>query len=76
MRWPVIGAISGAAVGLGLAVWCYVVDPVAFKISPSFDLDYLGFLAAVSCGWILLGAFAGVVLGFVISLLWKDKAGT
>jgi hypothetical protein len=76
MRWPVIGAISGAAVGLGLAVWSELIDPVGYKIRPSRDVNYLQFLAAVSATWMFLGALAGAVVGLATSLLWKEKPNT
>jgi hypothetical protein len=69
MRWPVIGMVCGAAVGLGLAVWSETIGRTGWKITPGLSVHYLTYLAAVLGAWIGIGAFLGLALGSATVLL-------
>jgi hypothetical protein len=69
MRWKLIGATCGATIGLGLGIWCYVLDPPSYKIELLLDADSILFLAIVLGIWSSIGAVLGLLVGVTISAL-------
>ena len=69
MRWIILGALSGAGVGLGLATWYLLILPPPAKESVGLNAHYVEYFLTRAMILAFISSIPGAVIGALVALV-------
>ena len=76
MGWPLVVLLSGAAVGLALMLWNFVVFPPGEGWTPRPEPRYVLAMIVLATIWMAAGAAPGLILASVVAAVRRKNQGS